>query len=89
MGNASTGHVDTFDDNSRLINEELTGQPESRSIMQVEHEQRHRDGENPVAQGCKSLQTLARDTVVICSHSSFPRFQSNNVRSFGEKTHVS
>src|SRR5438477_11936365 len=34
--------------------------------VQVEHKQRHRDGEDPVAQGGKSFQILARDTVVMC-----------------------
>jgi hypothetical protein len=56
--------------------------------VKVEHKQRHRDGEDAVAQGCKSLQTLARDTVVICSQWSSPRFQFNNVRRSDEMMQV-
>src|SRR6266568_1389844 len=49
--------------------------------VKVEHKQRHRHSEDSVAQGSKSLQTLASDTVVIGFHWSSHRFQSNHMRS--------
>ncbi len=47
----------------------------SYRYMKVEHEQRHRDREDPVAEGCKSLYTLAGDKVVRCPHSSAPNLE--------------
>jgi hypothetical protein len=41
----------------------------------VKHEQRHRDSEDPIAQGRKSFQALSRDTVVNCAHWTAPSSQ--------------
>src|SRR5689334_9090058 len=42
--------------------------------MKVEHEQSHCHGEDPVAQGRKSLQILACDAIVMVSHTISLRF---------------
>src|SRR5919201_361799 len=52
---------------------ELRVNPATRRYAQVQDEQCHRDGEEPVAQGCKSFHALARDNVVDCAHWSSPR----------------
>jgi hypothetical protein len=49
--------------------------------MKIQHEQRHRNGKDPIAQGGKAFQILARDTVVMHCHWLSPRSQFNSVRS--------
>src|SRR2546421_12330010 len=62
---------------------ELVCNRPTRRYAQVQDEQRHRNGEEPIAQGGQSFHTLARDKVVNRAHWSSPRSQSDRWRTIG------